>query len=66
MTVCLCGVQVHHYIRPSEKNRWNLVSAAIFNGGGIRSSIDEHYNNGENHKVPRPSSGRPSHVTRVT
>lgn len=44
--------QVNNYIRSSEKNRWNLVSAAIFNSGGIRSSIDEHYNNGENPGVP--------------
>lgn len=57
-------MQVNNYIRPSEKNVWNLVSAAIFNGGGIRSSIDEHYNNGENHNVPGTTSS--SQEGRVT
>lgn len=49
LTVTL--IQVNNYIRPSAKNQWNLVSAAIINGGGIRSSIDERHNNGEDHKV---------------
>ncbi|CAF89930.1 unnamed protein product, partial [Tetraodon nigroviridis] len=42
----ICDAMVHNYIRPSEGPLWNLVSAAIFNGGGVRSSIDERYNNG--------------------
>lgn len=46
-------IQVNNYIRQSTKKtfQWNLVSAAIINGGGIRSSIDERHNNGEDHKV---------------
>lgn len=52
----LCGIQVNNSIRPSEKKVWNAVSAAILNSGGIRSSIDERYNKGENPGVAQTSS----------
>uniref|UniRef100_A0A3B5KF59 5'-nucleotidase n=1 Tax=Takifugu rubripes TaxID=31033 RepID=A0A3B5KF59_TAKRU len=42
----ICDAMVNNYIGSSVKNVWNLVGAAIINGGGIRSSIDERHGNG--------------------
>lgn len=47
----LSRIQVHNYIRSSAKDAWTLVGAAIINGGGIRSSVDEHYGNGGNQNL---------------
>lgn len=38
--------QVNNNIRFLEEEQWNHVSASIFNGGGIRTSIDEQSRNG--------------------
>lgn len=38
--------QVNNNIRFLEDEHWNHVSASIFNGGGIRTSIDEQSRNG--------------------
>ncbi|XP_049891161.1 snake venom 5'-nucleotidase-like [Epinephelus moara] len=42
----ICDAMVDNNIRFSDSIQWNHVSASIFNGGGIRSSIDERARNG--------------------
>ncbi|TKS75306.1 5'-nucleotidase [Collichthys lucidus] len=43
----ICDAMVNNNIRFSdEEEEWNHVSAAIYNGGGVRTSIDEHTRNG--------------------
>uniref|UniRef100_A0A3P9LLI0 5'-nucleotidase n=1 Tax=Oryzias latipes TaxID=8090 RepID=A0A3P9LLI0_ORYLA len=42
----ICDAMVENNIRFSGGNQWNHVSASIFNGGGIRTSIDEQTRNG--------------------
>uniref|UniRef100_A0A3Q4BQF1 5'-nucleotidase n=1 Tax=Mola mola TaxID=94237 RepID=A0A3Q4BQF1_MOLML len=42
----ICDAMVNNYIRFSDEDQWNHVSASIFNGGGIRTSIDERSRNG--------------------
>ncbi|XP_076612058.1 5'-nucleotidase [Chaetodon auriga] len=42
----ICDAMVSNNIRFLEDVQWNHVSAAIFNGGGIRTSVDEHGRNG--------------------
>lgn len=42
----LSVLQVANNIRSSDGVQWNHVSASIFNGGGIRTSIDELTRNG--------------------
>uniref|UniRef100_A0A671UQG0 5'-nucleotidase n=1 Tax=Sparus aurata TaxID=8175 RepID=A0A671UQG0_SPAAU len=42
----ICDAMVNNNIRFLEDEHWNHVSASIFNGGGIRTSIDEQSRNG--------------------
>ncbi|XP_008284579.1 5'-nucleotidase-like [Stegastes partitus] len=42
----ICDAMVANNIRSSNDLQWNHVSACIFNGGGIRTSIDEQSRNG--------------------
>lgn len=42
----ICDAMVDNYIRFFDEQQWNHVSACIFNGGGIRASIDERTYNG--------------------
>ncbi|XP_037541930.1 5'-nucleotidase [Nematolebias whitei] len=42
----ICDAMLDNFIRSSDGERWNQVSACIMNGGGIRSSIDERNQNG--------------------
>ncbi|KAE8286447.1 5'-nucleotidase [Larimichthys crocea] len=43
----ICDAMVNNNIRFSdEEEEWNHVGAAIYNGGGVRTSIDEHTRNG--------------------
>uniref|UniRef100_A0A3B3DXX2 5'-nucleotidase n=1 Tax=Oryzias melastigma TaxID=30732 RepID=A0A3B3DXX2_ORYME len=42
----ICDAMVDNNIRFSGDSQWNHVSASIFNGGGIRTSIDEQTRNG--------------------
>ncbi|MED6289997.1 5'-nucleotidase [Characodon lateralis] len=42
----ICDAMLDNYIRFFDDEQWNHVSASIFNGGGIRSSIDERTYNG--------------------
>ncbi|KAG7220512.1 hypothetical protein INR49_018039 [Caranx melampygus] len=42
----ICDAMVANNIRSSDGVQWNHVSASIFNGGGIRASIDELSRNG--------------------
>ncbi|KAK5852556.1 hypothetical protein PBY51_006409 [Eleginops maclovinus] len=42
----ICDAMVNNNIRSSDGQQWNHVSAAIFNGGGVRTSIDERSRNG--------------------
>ncbi|GAA6231676.1 5'-nucleotidase-like [Lates japonicus] len=42
----ICDAMIANNIRSSDGVQWNHVSACIFNGGGIRASIDEHTRNG--------------------
>ncbi|KAM3602252.1 uncharacterized protein V6R79_000687 [Siganus canaliculatus] len=42
----ICDAMVHNNIRFSDGAQWNHVSAAIFNGGGVRTSVDERSRNG--------------------
>lgn len=38
--------QIDNNIRFSDDVQWNHVSACIYNGGGVRTSIDERTRNG--------------------
>ncbi|XP_033503895.1 snake venom 5'-nucleotidase [Epinephelus lanceolatus] len=42
----ICDAMIDNNIRSSDDLQWNHVSACIFNGGGIRTSIDERTRNG--------------------
>ncbi|XP_071323799.1 snake venom 5'-nucleotidase-like [Trachinotus anak] len=42
----ICDAMVANNIRSSDGVQWNHVSACIFNGGGVRASIDERTRNG--------------------
>ncbi|XP_069028690.1 snake venom 5'-nucleotidase-like [Embiotoca jacksoni] len=42
----ICDATVDNNIRFSDGVQWNHVSACIFNGGGVRTSIDEQTRNG--------------------
>ncbi|XP_046877128.1 5'-nucleotidase isoform X3 [Hypomesus transpacificus] len=42
----ICDAMVHHNIKYADELQWNHVSSCIFNGGGIRTSIDERSRNG--------------------
>ncbi|XP_049459033.1 snake venom 5'-nucleotidase-like isoform X2 [Epinephelus fuscoguttatus] len=42
----ICDAMVDNNIRFSDSIQWNHVSASIFNGGGVRASIDERARNG--------------------
>ncbi|KAM4529430.1 5'-nucleotidase [Fundulus diaphanus] len=42
----ICDAMLDNYIRFFDDEQWNHVSACIFNGGGIRGSIDERTYNG--------------------
>uniref|UniRef100_A0AAQ5X2H6 5'-nucleotidase n=1 Tax=Amphiprion ocellaris TaxID=80972 RepID=A0AAQ5X2H6_AMPOC len=42
----ICDAMVANYIRFPDDLEWNHVSACLFNGGGIRTSIDETSRNG--------------------
>ncbi|XP_017295470.1 5'-nucleotidase [Kryptolebias marmoratus] len=42
----ICDAMLDNFIRSSDGEQWNHVSACIMNGGGIRSSIDERSLNG--------------------
>ncbi|KAM9339706.1 snake venom 5'-nucleotidase-like [Symphorus nematophorus] len=42
----ICDAMVSNNIRLPDDVQWNHVSAAIFNGGGVRTSIDETSRNG--------------------
>ncbi|XP_029351664.1 5'-nucleotidase isoform X2 [Echeneis naucrates] len=42
----ICDAMVANNIRFPDGVQWNHVSACILNGGGIRTSIDEHTRNG--------------------
>ncbi|XP_022625844.1 5'-nucleotidase-like [Seriola dumerili] len=42
----ICDAMVANNIRFSDEVQWNHVSASIFNGGGVRASIDERTRNG--------------------
>lgn len=62
----ICDAMVNSYIRPSAENAWSPVGAALINGGGIRSSVDERHGNGGGTRIPSlrvcPPGG-PSHMT---
>ncbi|KAF1377005.1 hypothetical protein PFLUV_G00217400 [Perca fluviatilis] len=42
----ICDAMVDNNIRSADAVQWNHVSACIFNGGGVRTSVDEHTRNG--------------------
>nr|XP_020475124.1 5'-nucleotidase [Monopterus albus] len=42
----ICDAMIENNIQFSDGIQWTHVSACIFNGGGIRASIDEHTRNG--------------------
>ncbi|XP_068609827.1 snake venom 5'-nucleotidase-like [Brachionichthys hirsutus] len=42
----ICDAMVNNYVKVADDDRWNQVSAAIMNGGGIRSHIDEKIRDG--------------------
>ncbi|KAM8832587.1 5'-nucleotidase isoform 2-T3 [Spinachia spinachia] len=42
----ICDAMVDSRLGESDKLEWNHVSASIFNGGGVRTSIDERTRNG--------------------
>ncbi|KAK7906621.1 hypothetical protein WMY93_015233 [Mugilogobius chulae] len=42
----ICDAMVENALGFSEQLQWNHVSAAVFNGGGVRNSIDEETRNG--------------------
>uniref|UniRef100_A0A8C6LX01 5'-nucleotidase n=1 Tax=Nothobranchius furzeri TaxID=105023 RepID=A0A8C6LX01_NOTFU len=42
----ICDAMLDNFIRFSDGDQWNHVSACIMNGGGIRSSINERTSNG--------------------
>ncbi|KAM6915487.1 snake venom 5'-nucleotidase-like [Xenentodon cancila] len=42
----ICDAMLDSNIRFSDEQQWNHVSASIYNGGGIRASIDERARNG--------------------
>nr|XP_040015971.1 LOW QUALITY PROTEIN: 5'-nucleotidase [Gasterosteus aculeatus aculeatus] len=42
----ICDAMVDNSLRGSNMTQWNHVSASIFNGGGVRTSIDERSRNG--------------------
>ncbi|XP_068199107.1 5'-nucleotidase [Antennarius striatus] len=42
----ICDAMVNNYVKVADEDRWNQVSAAIMNGGGIRSDIDEQLRDG--------------------
>lgn len=42
----ICDAMVDNNIRFSDGVQWNHVSASIFNGGGVRTSVDEQSRNG--------------------
>ncbi|XP_069371685.1 5'-nucleotidase [Paralichthys olivaceus] len=42
----ICDAMVDNNIRIPDDVQWNHVSASIFNGGGVRASIDEQSRNG--------------------
>uniref|UniRef100_A0A8D3E5W7 5'-nucleotidase n=1 Tax=Scophthalmus maximus TaxID=52904 RepID=A0A8D3E5W7_SCOMX len=42
----ICDAMLNNYIRFPDGVEWNHVSACIYNGGGVRASIDEHTRNG--------------------
>ncbi|XP_010775388.1 5'-nucleotidase-like [Notothenia coriiceps] len=42
----ICDAMIYNNIRFSDGLQWNHVSACIFNGGGVRTSIDERTRNG--------------------
>ncbi|KAM9156279.1 5'-nucleotidase [Pangshura tecta] len=42
----ICDATIYNNLKHQDENTWNHVSMCIINGGGIRSPIDEHNNNG--------------------
>uniref|UniRef100_A0A8C4HWS3 5'-nucleotidase n=1 Tax=Dicentrarchus labrax TaxID=13489 RepID=A0A8C4HWS3_DICLA len=42
----ICDAMVNNNVRLSDDVQWSHVSAAIFNGGGVRTSVDETTRNG--------------------
>ncbi|XP_065444261.1 5'-nucleotidase isoform X2 [Chrysemys picta bellii] len=42
----ICDAMIYNNLKHRDENTWNHVSMCIINGGGIRSPIDEHNNNG--------------------
>ncbi|XP_058469975.1 5'-nucleotidase [Solea solea] len=42
----ICDAMLDNSIRFPDDDRWNHVSACVFNGGGVRASIDEQSRNG--------------------
>ncbi|XP_067416836.1 5'-nucleotidase isoform X2 [Emydura macquarii macquarii] len=42
----ICDAMIYNNLKHQDENTWNHVSMCIINGGGIRSPIDEHHNNG--------------------
>ncbi|XP_070781728.1 5'-nucleotidase-like isoform X2 [Enoplosus armatus] len=42
----ICDAMIDNNIRLPDDVQWNHVSACVFNGGGVRTSIDEHTRNG--------------------
>ncbi|XP_031148913.1 5'-nucleotidase [Sander lucioperca] len=42
----ICDAMVDNNIRSADALQWNHVSACIFNGGGVRTSVDERTRNG--------------------
>ncbi|XP_032661145.1 5'-nucleotidase isoform X2 [Chelonoidis abingdonii] len=42
----ICDAMIYNNLKYRDENTWNHVSMCIINGGGIRSPIDEHNNNG--------------------
>lgn len=42
----ICDAMVDSAMGYSDEQQWNHVSAALYNGGGVRSSIDEQTQNG--------------------
>lgn len=42
----ICDAMLDNYIRSPDADHWNHVGACMLNGGGVRTSIDEHTRNG--------------------
>ncbi|XP_035534500.1 snake venom 5'-nucleotidase-like [Morone saxatilis] len=42
----ICDAMVNNNVRLSDDVQWSHISAAIFNGGGVRTSVDETTRNG--------------------